>query len=78
VRFHVTKHQALRLSERDLSLENVKNVVRYPDSSESLNHGRHGGSLKRFKKTVDEKTLVVDAKIKRNDCWLATAYYEES
>jgi hypothetical protein len=76
VTFHVTKHQALRLSERDLSLENVKNVVRYPDSVENLSRGRHGGSLKKLKKKVEDKTLVVVAEIKRTDCWLATAYYE--
>jgi hypothetical protein len=76
VTFQITKHQALRLAERDLSLENVKNVVRYPDSVEELRRGGHGGSLKRFKKMVDEQTLVVIAEIKRTECWLATAYYE--
>ena len=76
MRFHVTTHQAIRLAERDLSLDNVKNVVRYPDATEHLNRGRHGGSLKRFKKKVDDRTLVVIAEVKREDCWLATAYYE--
>jgi hypothetical protein len=76
VTFHITKHQALRLAERDLSLENVKNVVRYPDSVEDLSRGRHGGSLKRFKKAVDDRTLVVIAEVKRTDCWLATSFYE--
>jgi hypothetical protein len=76
VRFHITQHQALRLAERDLSLENVKNVVRYSDSTENLSRGRHGGNLKRFKKMVDNQTLVVIAELKRGECWLATAYYE--
>jgi hypothetical protein len=33
-------------------------------------------SLKKFEKKVEDKTLVVVAEIKRDDCWLATAYYE--
>jgi hypothetical protein len=57
-------------------LENVKNVVRYPDSVEDLSRGRYGGSLKRFKKAVDDRTLVVIAEVKRIDCWLATSFYE--
>jgi len=77
MKFYNTKHFCLRLSERSLSLENVKNVISYYDSVERLNRGKHGGFLKKFKKTVDHKTLVVVAEIKNNDCWLATAYYED-
>ena len=50
--------------------------MRYPDSTEDLSRGRHGGNLKRFKKMVDNQTLVVIAEVKRSECWLATAYYE--
>ena len=75
MKFHVTTHQALRLAERELSLESLKNVVKYPDSAQVLNRGRHGGNLKKFRKTVDEKTLIVVAEIKREESWLATAYY---
>ena len=77
MKFHVTQHQALRLAERELSLEEVKNVVKYPDRREILNRGNHGGNLKKIWKTVNDKTLVVVAEIKREECWLATAYYEE-
>ena len=31
----------------------------------------------KFKKTVDGKTLVVVAEVKKSECWLATAYYED-
>ena len=77
MKFHLTRHQALRLAERQLSLEDVKNVVKYSDSEQILNRGNHGGNLKKLWKTVNEKTLVVVAEIKREECWLATAYYEE-
>jgi len=76
-RFHVTRHQALRLAERNLSLENLKNVVHYADSVKPLSRGHHGGQLKKFYKSADNRTLVVVAKIKGADYWLATGYYED-
>lgn len=76
VRFHVTKHFYQRVDERDLSTENAKNVVQYPDSSRKLNRGRNGGILTMFKKAIDGKTLVVVAEMKKNECWLMTTYYE--
>jgi hypothetical protein len=74
--FHVTKHFALRLAERNLSLENVKNVIYYSDRKQELRTGHHGGKIFKYFKTVDDKTLAVVAEIRRNDCWIATAYYE--
>lgn len=76
-RFHTTKHEALRVSERDLSTENMKNVVRYPDSEQLLRRGNHGGMVKKFRKTVDGKTLVVVAEIKGKDCWLLTGFFAD-
>jgi hypothetical protein len=77
MRFHVTHHQAVRLSERNLSLEFVKNTVLYPDRRQILNKGHNGGNLIKFFKTVEKKTMVAVAEIKGSDCWLATAYYED-
>ena len=76
-RFHQTKHQTLRVSERDLSLENMKNVVRYPDTEQTLRRGVHGGTVKKFRKTVDAKTLVVVAEIKDKECWLLTGFFAD-
>ena len=76
-RFHTTKHEALRVSERGLSVENMKNVVRYPDTQQSLRPGIHGGTVKKFRKTVDAKTLVVVAEIKGTECWLLTGFFAD-
>ena len=60
---------------RDLSLENVRNVIRYPDSQKrSKMRPRHGGAVHVFEKTVDGITLKVVAEIKAAECWLITAY----
>jgi hypothetical protein len=76
LKFHVTRHCALRLSERSVLLEHVKNVVNYADEEKRLQHGANGGILKRFTKTDGGRKLTVIAEIKNNECWLATAYYE--
>jgi hypothetical protein len=60
---------------RNLSLENVRNVIRYADSQKrSRTPARHGGTVHVFEKTVDGITLRVVAEIKAGDCWLITAY----
>ena len=39
---------------RNLSIENVKNVVTYPDREMKINRPeRHGGKVRAFEKTVD-------------------------
>jgi hypothetical protein len=60
---------------RNLSIENVKNVVTYPEKEMKINRpGRHGGKVRAFEKTVDGVTLKVVAEIKGSECWLMTAY----
>jgi hypothetical protein len=59
---------------RNLSLENVHNVVRYPGSQKRVGPGHHGGYVHTFEKCVDGITLKVVAEIKKTDCWLMTAY----
>jgi len=74
-RLHNTAHVLRRVDMRNLSLENVKNVVNYPDKEIKVNRpGRHGGKVRTFEKTVDGITLKVVAEIKGSDCWLMTAY----
>lgn len=68
---------ALRLAERKISLEYVKTVVRYANDEKKLQQGTHSGALKRFTKSDGNRILTVIAEIKQNDCWLATAYYED-
>ena len=75
-RFHPTYHSNLRMIERQLSFENMKNVVQYPDKVQDLNTGKHGGKLRKYFKKVENRTLVVIAETKRRECWIATGYYE--
>jgi hypothetical protein len=77
MRFHTTRHSAVRASERNLSFEDLKNVVNYSDSKQRQGKGAHGGQLTRFRKSVDGKTLVAVAEIKGNECWIVTGYYED-
>ena len=75
MRFHNTKHSSRRVEDRELSLENIKNVVKYPDEVLGLRRGTHGGIVKKFSKKVDGLTMIVVAEIYRNDCWILTSYY---
>ncbi|MBI2927679.1 MAG: hypothetical protein HYY24_18440 [Verrucomicrobia bacterium] len=78
LRFHNTQHLLIRQTEREFSLENVKMTVNYPQHRIKIGTtGQHGGIRWKFKKTVEGRTLVIVAEIKKNDCWLATAYYED-
>ena len=76
-RFHQTKHQALRVSERNLSLEDMKNVICYPDETDFLRKGTHQGRVSKFRKNVGCKTLVVVAEIKGKECWLLTGFFAD-
>jgi hypothetical protein len=73
-RFHQTDHFILRSDERHLSIENIKNVVRYPDKQKRIRKGEHSGVVYAFEKEVDEVVLKVVAEIKASECWLMTAY----
>jgi len=75
-RFHGTRHAAQRLTERTISEEDMKAVVRCPASHEDLRRGRHGGTIKKLRKP-NGQTLVVVAEIKGHEAWLLTAYYED-
>ena len=76
LRFHNTHHVLIRQTEREFSLENVKAVICAPHQKTRIGQGMHGGRRWKFKKTVDDRTLVVVAEIRNTDCWLLTAYYE--
>lgn len=73
-RFHSSAHERRRVDERNLSLENMKNTVNYPAVVKSQRAGSHGGTVKRFEKTVDGDTQVVIAEIKGRECWLMTGF----
>jgi hypothetical protein len=73
-RFHSSAHERLRVDERNLSLENMKATVNYPGKVRNQRPGVRGGTVKRFEKTVDGRTLVVVAEVKGHECWLMTGF----
>lgn len=53
-------------------------MVNYADEETRLTAaGFNGGIRKCFTKTANGRKLVVIGELKKNDCWLATAYYED-
>jgi len=75
-RFHGTRHAAQPLAERGISEEDLKAVVRAPASREDLRGGRHGGTIRKLRKS-NGRALVVVAEMKGYEVWLLTAYYED-
>ena len=72
----MSRHFAQRIAERSISAEHAKDVVKYAEQEKKLQRGQNGGILKSFTKSVDGRKLTVIAELKNNECWLATAYYE--
>lgn len=72
--FHFSEHARRRVSERELSEEQIRDVVNYHDKKRQQYKGEHGGFVYRFEKTVDGSTLVVAAEIKRQEAWIVTSF----
>lgn len=75
--FHTTRHAELRIEQRGLSLEALRNLVNSSDRREDMGRGQHGGIVYRFEKTVDGQTLICVAECKKAECWIITGYYED-
>jgi hypothetical protein len=73
-RFHNTGHVIGRASERKLSFEQMKSVVKYSDSHKQQGEGRHGGITYRFEKRFDDEVCVVAAEVYKSECWLITGF----
>jgi hypothetical protein len=63
--FHDSTHAKQRSRERNISLEAMKDVVKYHQSKTQQYRGDHGGFVYKFKKTADGKTLAVVAEVKK-------------
>ena len=77
LKFHITRHFVKRVAERGVLVEYAKCAVKYADEEKRLQPGQNGGNLWCFTKSVGSRKLITVAEIKNNDCWLATAYYED-
>ena len=74
--FHDSTHAKNRRCERDISIESMKAVVNYPEGKRQQYRGLNGGFVCKFSKTVDSKTLVVIAEVKKSECWLISAFFQ--
>ena len=75
-KFHETRHVFQRAAERGLSIDDMKQIVNYHDSKVQQTKGGHGGMVYRLKKTVDKKTHIVIAEIKKDECWLVSGWVQ--
>jgi len=74
--FHLTRHLKLRVDQRELSVDSLKDVIKCPDWRHQQRRGEHGGFVYRFEKTVFEgKTLVVVAEVKKSECWIISGFF---
>jgi len=73
--FHDSTHASVRLRERSISIELMKIVVSSPDRKTQQYLGNHGGFVYRFSKSVDGSIVAVIAEIKKEECWLISAFY---
>jgi len=76
--FHLSAHALKRIAERGLSVDALKDVVKYHDGKRPLgSRGEHGGVVFRFAKTVDRRKLTVVGETKKHECWIVTGFYED-
>jgi len=73
--FHDSTHAGIHRREREVSIEAMKDVVNSHDSKTQQYLGMHGGFVYRFSKTIDVRKLTVIAEIKKEECWLISAFY---
>lgn len=69
----ITAHAAARLKERGISLDSVRDVIKYGKKAKQA-IGSHGGQVWKMSKTVENTTLVAVVEIKGKERWLITAY----
>ena len=77
-KFYSTAHAKERIGQRDLRLDEMKQVVNYHDTKTQQYRGDHGGFVYKFKKTSGSKTLTVVAEIKADQCWLISGWFQNA
>jgi hypothetical protein len=73
-KFHLTVHARQRIAERGLSVEAMKDVVKYPQHKHQQYQGEHGGTVFRFSNQRGQANMTVVAEIKGQQCWLITGW----
>lgn len=75
--FHVTGHVLIRIAERGLSLDQLKQVVSHPDRKRQQYKGDNGGFVYKFEKEIEGEMMVAIAEVKAVDCWLISGWKPE-
>ena len=73
-KFHESSHARNRSAARDISLEVMKHIVKYPDTRKQQYRGSHGGFVYKFVKMVDPEQIAVIAETYKSECWLISAF----
>jgi hypothetical protein len=74
--FHDSAHAGVRRKERGATEQEMKDVINYHEKKVQQYKGNHGGFVYRFEKTVDGKTLIVVAEVKKAEAWLVSCFYQ--
>lgn len=76
---HDTAHLEKRARERKFTIEQASLAISKPGSilKTPPRKGNHGGFIWLFFRRFESKILVVVAEVKKNECWIITAYWEE-
>jgi hypothetical protein len=73
--FHLTSHFRARLIERNIDINECKEVVRTPDTREIQGKGKNGGNITRLtKSTNDGGKLIVVIEHRKNEIWLISCF----
>jgi hypothetical protein len=73
-KFYDSTHASIRRNERAVSIQSMKDAVIYHDAKRQQYRGEHGGFVYKFSKSVGVETLVVVAEVKKQECWLISAW----
>ncbi len=78
--FHDTSHLAKRAREREFSLEQAMLTIDQPANilKTPPRRGNHGGMIWLFFRAFGNRILIAVAEVKRNECWIITAYWQEA
>ncbi len=76
--FYTTSHFIRRCKERRLSQNEAEFAVDNPDRKIQQYSGKNNGIVFKYFKKYGSKTLIVVAETYKNECWLLTAYYDDS
>ena len=77
VKFNVTAHAYRRIAERGLSVDALKDVIKYHQLKQDQYKGEHGGIVSRFTKIVNSRKLTAVAEVRKGECWIVSGFCED-